>query len=136
MVPLSSIGIQAEIFYVQKGWKESSGKYRINYLELPVLAKFAWAPLANPYFIIGPAFAVRLSTVASIPVDGSTVTGDFDEMIKESDTGFVLGTGLIIAAKYSLEARYTMGLGIADASELKLDMKNSNLSLLLGYRLF
>lgn len=131
------LSLQTEVLYVQKGWKEAGSKYRINYLEAPVLAKYTWVSRVNPYFIIGPAVAARISTRAEIKVDETMVTGDFNKIIKTTDVGLVLGAGIYpkVPDAY-LEIRYTMGLNNVDASELTLDMKNGNITLLVGYRLF
>lgn len=131
------LSIQTEVLYVQKGWKDDGGKYRINYLEAPVLAKYTWVSRVNPYFIIGPAVAARLSTRAEIKVDETMVTGSFNEIIKTTDVGLVLGAGIYpkVPDAY-IEIRYTMGLNTVDDSGLDLDMKNGDIALLVGYRLF
>jgi len=81
--------------------------------------------------------AARISTRAEIKVDETMVTGDFNKIIKTTDVGLVLGAGIYpkVPDAY-LEIRYTMGLNNVDASELTLDMKNGNITLLVGYRLF
>lgn len=141
---LPSFAIQPEIYYTQKGWKESGtlfgsayeGKSRLNYLEIPVLAKFSFGVLVKPYFVAGPAFATLLSAPAEVTIGGTTVTGDIDGVLKKSDLGLVLGAGVTTPIKLSLEARYTLGLSSIDDSGLDVTMKNSNISLLVGYSLF
>ena len=67
---LPSFAIQPEILYSQKGYKLSGeidsvpwvGKYRINYLEIPMLAKFSFGILVKPYVLVGPYFATRVGT--------------------------------------------------------------------------
>lgn len=132
----STFGMQTGALYVQKGWKECGSSYRINYLEAPVLARLTWAKY-KPYFIFGPAFAVKLNTWSEIPVGETIVTGAFDKMVASTDAGLVFGIGIYAKAPDSfIEMRYTLGLKDIDASELNLDINNSSFAILVGYSIF
>jgi opacity protein-like surface antigen len=141
---LPSIAIQPEIIYSQKGWKESGeilgyayeGTSRINYMEIPVLAKISFGAIVKPYILAGPYFATRLSSTAEITIGGSSTSGDIDEAIKSSDMGLTFGAGVQTPVKLSLEARYSMGLSSIDDTGYDLDFKNTNISFLVGFALF
>jgi hypothetical protein len=138
------VAIQPEVLYVQKGWKESAeilgttveGDFRINYLEVPVLAKFSFGAVIKPYLAIGPYLATRLGTSAKFSAGGVTVEGNLDELVKKSDAGMVIGAGVQTPVRLSFEARYSYGFGSIDDSGEGLDVKNSALSVLVGYSLF
>jgi opacity protein-like surface antigen len=132
------------VLYVQKGWKESAevlgttveGDFRINYLEVPVLARFSLGAVVKPYLAIGPYLATRQTTSAKFSAGGVSVEGNLDEWVKKSDAGMIIGAGVQTPVKLSFEARYSYGLGTIDDSGENLDIKNSALSLLIGYALF
>ena len=136
--------IQPEVLYVQKGWRESAevlgatveSDFRINYLEVPVLARFSLGAVVKPYLAIGPYLATRLGTSAKFSAGGVSVEGSLDELFKKSDAGMIIGAGVQTPVKLSFEARYSYGLGTIDDSGENLDIKNSALSLLIGYALF
>jgi hypothetical protein len=141
---LPNIAIQPEVFYSQKGCKES-GDYlgtpielttRINYLEIPVLAKISFGAIVKPYILAGPYFATMIGATQEVTVSGVSVSGDIDDFVKSSDMGLTFGAGVQTPVKLSLEARYSMGLNSIDDSGWDIDIKNSNISLLVGFALF
>lgn len=145
---LPSIALQPEIYYCQKGFKESGtmdilgtiynyeAKARINYLEIPVLAKISFGAIVKPYIVAGPYFATRLGTDVEITVDGQSVSTDMDDEVKSSDMGITFGFGVQTPVKLSIEGRYSMGLSSFDDTGYDMDIKNTNIQLLIGYSLF
>jgi hypothetical protein len=145
--------VQPEILYVSKGAEKDlfiiSAHWDINYLEVPVLLKFAIAPDATlrPNLFAGPAFALLLSSEIGI-INESFDVADY---MKSMDVGLVFGAG-VDYKRLTFDARYTMGLvGTVDAADkinkllgsepgdylyLKGDpsVKNTNLSFMFGVR--
>ena len=143
---LPSLAVQPEILFSQKGWNASGdflgvpivGKYRVNYLEIPVLAKFSFGVLVKPYVLVGPYFATRMSSTWEETAAGITLSGSMDDYIKSSDMGFVLGAGVSTPIKLSFEARYSGGFSTISEELLGVtpDWKNSNISVMVGYAIF
>ena len=143
---LPSFAIQPEILYSQKGFKLSGdidsvpwvGEYRINYLEIPVLAKFSFGILVKPYVLVGPYFATRVGTSWEETIGDSTSSGSMDVYIKGSDLGYVLGAGLSTPVKLSLEVRYSNSFSTIyeEIGGVTHDWKNSNISVMVGYAIF
>lgn len=141
---LPNIAIQPEVLYSQKGCKESGDflgtpielTTRINYLEIPVLAKISFGAIVKPYILAGPYFATKVGATQEITISGVSVSGDVDDFVKSSDMGLTFGAGVQTPVKLSLEARYSMGLSSIDDSDWNLDIKNTNISLLVGFALF
>lgn len=140
---LPSLAIQPEILYSQKGFKLSGdadsvqwvGKYRINYLEIPVLVKYSFGIFVKPYILAGPYFAARMGTSWEETVGGITSSGSMDDYIKSSDIGYVLGAGVSTPVKLSFEARYSNSFSTIYEG-IPGDWKNSTISVMVGYVLF
>jgi len=143
---LPSIALQPEILYSQKGWKASglasnipwTGEYRVNYLEIPLLAKYTFGLLVKPFVLAGPYFATRMGTTWKETEGGTTTTGSMDDYIKTTDLGFVLGAGVSTPVKLSFEARYSNSFSTVykEIGGVTHDWKNSNISIMIGYGLF
>jgi hypothetical protein len=142
---LPSFAVQPEILYSQKGWNASGdllgvpivGKYRVDYLEVPVLAKFSFGILVKPYVLVGPYFATRMTSSWEETSGGVTLSGSMDNGLKSSDLGYVLGAGVSTPIKLTFEARYSGGFStISKSSGTTPDWKNSTISVLVGYALF
>jgi hypothetical protein len=58
-----SFAIQPELMFTMKGNSDSGGTTKIDYIELPVLARFEIPAFAHvkPFFYGGPGFAYRMS---------------------------------------------------------------------------
>jgi len=143
---LPNISIQPEILYSQKGFKISYDFYgemheqtlRINYMEMPVLAKLSFGAIVKPYVLAGPYLATKIGTHYEETIDGVLYISTDENGLAGLDVGLTVGAGIQTPIKISLEARYSMGLrSIYYGSELDdLDIKNSNIQLLMGYSIF
>ncbi|MHB8156861.1 MAG: porin family protein [Desulfocucumaceae bacterium] len=149
---IPSIAIQPEILYSQKGYKLSGdvagvpwvGEYRINYAEIPVLAKFSFGILVKPYVVVGPYFAIRAGTYweetyGEIESSGyMNISGNMDGYIKSSDLGYVLGAGVSTSIKLSFDIRYSRSFStiFKEIDGVTEDLKNSNIAVMVGYALF
>jgi len=141
---LPNIAIQPELLYSQKGFQTSGEilgytyeqKSHINYMEIPVLAKISFGAIIKPYVLAGPYFATKLGVSSEYTLNGVSTSSTDDAGIASSDMGLTFGAGVQTPVKLSLEARYSMGLSSIDDSDWNLDVKNSNISLMVGFALF
>ncbi|MGQ0721327.1 MAG: porin family protein [Candidatus Eiseniibacteriota bacterium] len=145
------ISIQPEVLYMMKGDEEDiSGTFDIDgqtiqldgtvaveatYLEVPVLARFGFAPgaPARPILLVGPSLAINLSAdlVASGESGGSSVdlSEDISDEVKKIDLGLVVGGGMEFplgagAQTLGFDARYTFGVTNVDDSGSDGEIKN------------
>lgn len=127
-------GVQPEVLFTQKGGDLSNGlaengttEYSLNYLEIPVLAKF-YIPtnsMLEPNIYVGPKVGFNLS--------GEANDTDIDDDLKNADFGLAFGAGLDfnmgpkrnMLKTVGLDVRYTLGL--TDTFDLpnEPDVKNS-----------
>lgn len=125
---LSGFSIQPELNFINKGTslKTSSKreKLNLNYLELPVLAKYSFGPV---YLNAGPSLGLRLG-------QGSKEKAGYGAM-KKLDFGVQMGGGLAIPVglgKVILDARYVLGL--TNISDVKgANIKNRGVVISAGY---
>lgn len=125
---IKGFSIQPELNYVSKGasYKNSTGKskYNLNYLELPVLAKYSFGPM---YVNAGPSLGLKLGQNNQ----AKAALGD----LKKIDFGVQMGLGVAIPAgpgKFIVGGRYALGLN--NISDVKgNNLKNRGLQVSLGY---
>ena len=154
--------IQPELLYVMKGGKsedisgdiefddgqtitnfEGDLTWKLNYLEIPVLARLGIPNESkiDPFFYAGPAVSLLLSADASFEgtADGSAVDEEVDikDILKSVDFGLIFGGGVGIEAgrgEVILDARYNLGLSSIDDSPDDADIKNGVISVFVGYQ--
>ncbi len=107
-IPMAPLSIQPEVTYNQKGAESGGSTIEVDYLEIPVLAKFSFAPgPASPHIYAGPYAGFVLNS----EVNGTDISDN-----TETDFGGIIGAGLDINAaviKLNVGARY--GFGLVDA---------------------
>ncbi len=170
------ISVQPELNFIQKGYQEkfyssmieiiddksfnthitSTSKYKMNYLEIPILARYTFGTTIKPYAIAGPSLGIGLGgkykfeekIVESIdddPAQTSTDNGkgnikfgkepdnnDSEDLYIDNriDFGLQLGAGVLIDRKFVIEARY--GLGLSSLSDSEYKIKNRVFQLTVG----
>lgn len=128
-----TMSFQPEAYYAMKGAKYEEGgeslEFKFAYLQIPLLLKMQ-PQGSNFFFYGGPDLGIKLSTKVKAEEDGLSVETDVDD-VKALDFGLTLGAGLAME-KFSLEARYTMGLSSFDDTSDPDDLKNSGFMLLIG----
>ena len=139
-LPFPGWTFQPGIFYTQKGVKEQGVTAKVDYIQIPALAKVAFSRGGNatPYLLLGPYFSFVLEAEAENP-DGSTTR--FDNA--ESDFGLIGGLGLdfsLPGTSLFLEARYEAGLSDAFGEGLIIaldanDWQNRVLAIAVGVRI-
>lgn len=126
-----SFGIQAELNYSVRGWKEAMEKTpqyeysrRMSYVELPFLTHMYFGDKTKGFINAGPKIGYFLSEKETSNFDLSTVSTSLKELsIKEQygkkteqkfDYGLCIGAGVEFATgigQFGLEGRYYYGLG-------------------------
>jgi outer membrane immunogenic protein len=145
-VNLIAFKVQPELLFSQKGAKkEQTGggttytySTTQNYLEVPVLLKYSFGAIVVPSIYIGPSFGMLVSATAKTSGGSNSGSGDIKNYLNGTDIGLVLGAEVKTPVKLSVEARYTMGLTNVDKASAigQSNIKNSTISVMLGYYLF
>ena len=116
-VPLGGwLTVQPEAIYTVKGASvevaEISSDYIVDYLEVPVLARFHLR--SNIYLAAGPSMALRLRARSRTAFGGSTEELDLDDDVERFDLGVVGAIGVEFG-RWLVDGRYTHGLSDTDA---------------------
>lgn len=149
-IDLMALKVQPELLYTQKGAKYetlfASATAQFDYLEVPVLLKYSFGAIIVPSILIGPSFGIPVKgsveqtyflVITDYTSSDSTVTVDVKKDLGP-DLGLVFGAEIKTPFKLSVEARYTLGLSkiYKEVAGSQLDIKNSNISLMVGYSVF
>lgn len=115
----TSILFQPELLYIQKGFKADisiyNNNYRLEYLELPLLARYNFKTTSQfvPFIYAGPYVGLNISaeTNAQYIADAANFIPNsiLDEEVKPLEFGVVAGAGLGIG-RFDLGLRYEAGL--------------------------
>ncbi len=140
--------VQPEALFTMKGDSESasgaSGSVKLNYIEVPVLARISFMTdaAAHPAIYAGPSVGLNISAKA----EGEDDTGSFEADIKDSvspiDLGMVVGGGVTFPVGASkrnvgLDLRYTMGLSnVNDVEASDDDITNGVITIMGSVDLF
>lgn len=115
-IPFGPLALQPEAIYTVKGASldldDLESDYIVDYLEVPVLARFRLGRSA--YVAAGPSMAFRLRARSRIAFGGSTEEIDLDDDVESFDLGVVGAAGLEFG-RWVVDARYTHGLSDTDA---------------------
>lgn len=129
-VPMSPISIQPEVIYTQNGYESSGVTLELDYIQVPVLAKFSFAPgPAQPNVYFGPYIGFPVKSELS----GNGVSMDIDN--EQTDFGGIVGAGVdfnVGLTTVNLGGRY--GFGFTNAFDGG-DGKNSVISIVAGLEL-
>jgi hypothetical protein len=146
-----AFSIEPQAFYSQKGAKVTGtgsnssleGSVRINYIEVPVLAKL-WFPIANsqmkPFVFAGPDVGFKVGCTAEGEILAVTGSRDCDETngeikLKSTDFGVTGGAGIQFYAGTNvvrIDARYTWGLTDINDSGDNREIKNRAFAATIG----
>ena len=145
--------VQPELLYSMQGvkYEPSEGDIdgelimKYDYIQIPILAKvnFPMEGKVKPNIFLGPALGINLSAKYEYTDDlgdameamGMDKEGDI-ENVKSTAFGLVFGAGIdygIGNGKLTFDARYNLGLTTVDDSDDDLDIKDSTISIMLGY---
>lgn len=164
LIHIGPVSLVPEVYYSQKGSRELASAltnpgtttptvgttvFGLDYIEVPVLAKvsFPLARLLNGYVTGGPAYAWNVDCSIQIADAGPTPTsndcsqtfGSFKSAMQKADLGAVVGGGLDFSIPglggLNLDTRLVRGLKRLTTGTSGADIKNSTVSLMLGYYL-
>ncbi len=125
-------GIQPELTYSGLGAKEkiSNGKLLLNYLTLPVLAKYSFENSGFGAYL-GPQIGYLLSAKTKV----GSETQDIKEDLKSTDFSGIIGVEYVLPMGIVASARYQLGLSnIAKDTESGESLKNKAITFTVGYR--
>ena len=131
---MAGLSLQPEVLAVTKGAKvedtDGSGKLKIDYIEVPVFARFGLSSGASfaPYLMVGPSFSFDIGCSLEGEGGGVNVDIDCDDAFlgedffdrKKFDIGAAAALGLEFAAgpgNILVEGRYTHGFSDLDKGE-------------------
>ncbi len=139
--------VQPEVLFMMKGAKftetdpffgDVTGKFKFNYIEIPVLVKvmIPTSGKVKPNIFAGPAVGFLMSADLEAEALGVSAEVDIKDEIKSIDFGLAFGAGVgfeITQGTITLDARYTLGLTSVDDTDDELDMKNGVISIMGGF---
>ncbi|MFC7774118.1 porin family protein [Flavobacterium sp. GCM10027622] len=120
--------VQPELLYSSQGGKADAATLNVDYINIPVMAKF----YAAEKFSIEAGPQVGFLMSAKIKPD-SGEDQDVKDQLKSTDFGVNLGLGYDFTENISANLRYNLGLSqVIDADGT--DAKNNVFSLSVGYK--
>lgn len=144
----NAFGLQIEALYSQKGGIQKilvnnvtvTATWNVDYLEVPALLKVS-IPLASggslkPYLMGGGSLGINLSSKIKAEAQGQSSETDVKNDTKSTDFGLAVGGGLdflLGRGNFNVDVRYTFGLSTIDNTADPADIKNSGISLTIGY---
>ncbi len=130
-LPINEVfSIQPELLYSSQGVKDDSDDdevVRLNYISLPILAKYYVAEAVS--IEAGPQLGFLLS--AEVEDNGETV--DIKDNTKSVDFGLAIGAAYKHESGLNFGLRYFMGSDINDISEDPEKFKNRVFQISIGY---
>ena len=140
-LPIASrLELQPEALFVMKGSRFKEGGFtasvQLDYLEVPVLARFSWRGASRNGFYAagGPYVAFSLRSRTRTTFSGSTEEIDISEDVERLDFGVAAGGG-VERGRWVFDGRYTYGLKDVDKDKSdSVKVTNRGVSITAGYR--
>jgi hypothetical protein len=148
----SRVALQLEALFTEKGGKqvlhdpnvtqgELSATFKLDYFDLPVLARIRGPRLASArvHFLAGPMVSMRLGAKYQ---EGFTDSGSFGvnidigDDVRRFDLGLVVGAGADIGSHLVVDARYGYGLRNLFDSDTESSLKNRGFAVTAGFRIY
>lgn len=113
-------GLQVELNWMQKGWKEDDTGYqrRLDYVELPFLAHINFGKQWRGFINIGPQIGYCINSsynnMPDLLSDELKSTAQYEDISRPFDWGVAAGAGFMartITGTWQLEARFNYSLG-------------------------
>lgn len=138
------LSIQPEVLFTQKGARFDVGesgmtadvKFKADFLDVPVLARYTVGKGVRGYVFGGPSFDFRLNATVDSDILGESEEQDISEDLEAFEFALVFGGGIELGP-ILLEARWSEGLtDIAkpDPDGPPGDVKTRTYLLLFGFR--
>jgi hypothetical protein len=134
VVPVNDLfAFQPEVLFSQQGAKvedgSDEGKIKLDFLQVPLLARFKLGSNSPAHLLVGPSFGFR--TKAEVESNGETE--DIKDDVERMDVGLVTGVA-VNAGPAVVDARYTWGLRNLDKSDDPGNVKSRVFSVSVGIR--
>jgi hypothetical protein len=113
-VPVNDIvALQVEGLFSQQGTKATDGagtyKIKIDYFQLPLLARIKLMPKSPVSIVAGPSLGFRTGARLDLPGAPVGFADDFEDFVERFDAGLVAGVA-VEAGHVLIDGRYTWGL--------------------------
>ncbi|WP_417370079.1 porin family protein [Gelidibacter japonicus] len=115
--------VQPEVIYSVQGADSDLGDFRLDYINVPVLAKF----------MIVDGLSLEGGPQIGFLTSSKLENEDIKDFVKKTDFGAVLGLGYLLDGGLNFAARYNFGLSNISDSDLDVDVKNGVFQLSIGY---
>lgn len=140
-LPATPFAIESGVYYSQKGAEaedtDFTYKLKLDYIEIPVLAKFQLGPPGpiTPTLGVGPYLGFNVNAEQELSGGGMTGTEDVSDEISGTEVGGIASLGLdfnLGLTKLNASARYSYGFtSVWDDSDTESD-RNAVFSVALG----
>jgi len=140
-LPATPFAIESGVYYSQKGAEaEDMGfnyKLKLDYIEVPVLAKFQLGPPGpiTPSLGIGPYLGFNVNAEQELSGDDVSGTEDISDEISGTEIGGIASLGLDFnmgLTKLNASARYSYGFTSAFEDDFDNGERNAVFSIALG----
>lgn len=136
-----NVGVQAELNFSQRGWRESSGVYsrQLNYIELPFMTHIYIGKKVQFIINLGPKISYLLSENVLLNTTSDTDTQHVTNIQNPFDYGLCGGLGVqfkVNKSIFQLDSRVNFGLSDVFSNDKRdfFDASNNlNISLNLAY---
>jgi hypothetical protein len=139
-LPVASwLEVQPEALYSRKGARAElegiSSDLQIDYLEVPVLARFSRRGSGRGYYVAGgPSFAFQLRARTRTDFGTATEEIDIGEEVERFDLGLSIGGGIEVRSLV-IDGRYTHGFKDIDKDTSDdVQVTNRAVSITVGFR--
>jgi hypothetical protein len=123
-----TFGVQIEAQYIQRGAKidftgnvmsesvTAETEFQLDYLEIPLLARFSPSPGANfrPLLVVGPVIGFKTGANMEMTIEGQSASVDISDGYKSTVFGLLGGVGFTAGLGQSthlvVQGRYYLGL--------------------------
>jgi hypothetical protein len=140
-LPMLPIGIESGVFYAQKGAEADdegiTGKVKLDYIEVPVLAKIQLGPPGpiSPHLLLGPYMAFNINAESEFTDGSTTVGGNLDDETRDLEFGAIAAVGLDFSlgvTKLNAQARYSYGFTSTFEDDFDDGERNAVFTLAVG----
>lgn len=135
-LPMFPVAVESGVYYSQKGAESGGSTIKLDYVEVPVLAKFNFGPPGpfSPHLVAGPYVGFLVDSELE---DSAGNTADLEDFTEEVDFGGIVGLGADFnmgLTKLNAQVRYSMGLSSVFTNQLDDGERNAVLSVVVGVR--
>ena len=113
--------VQPELVYSSQGFSVDDENLKLDYINLPILAKF----------FVAEGFSIEVGPQVGFLISADAEGEDVKDLFKSTDFSGALGLGYKLESGLNFAARYNLGLGnVVDGDG---DLKNNVIQLSVGY---